>query len=185
MRWRLRSVVVASVICGLAVASCRPASDPDASALAVPSEPAHTSAPTSAPTAALTSAPTAAPTRTATALLFVTDQKDGDSWVASDGNEYRLGLVNTPEYTEPCGREAAEFTRRFLVAGFTVDAYATDVYGRHVAEVFGPAGRSLNVALARSGLGNDRYLAQFRHENPDLARRLDAAFAAADTPDCG
>jgi len=42
----------------------------------------------------------------------------------------------------------------------------------------------LNVALAKSGLGNDRYLEQFRHENPDLGRRLDRAFASAATPSC-
>src|SRR5690606_26219392 len=36
------------------------------------------------------------PTREPVVLVFVTDQKDGDSWVGSDGREYRLGLVNTP-----------------------------------------------------------------------------------------
>jgi len=117
-------------------------------------------------------------------LLFITDQKDGDSFVASDGNEYRLGLVNTPEASEQCGAAAAHFTRNFLAAGFTVDAYSRDSYDRRVAEVFDKTGESLNVALARSGYGNDRYLNQFRHENPDLARRLDAAFASADTPSC-
>jgi hypothetical protein len=35
------------------------------------------------------------------------------------------------------------------------------------------------VLLARRGYANDRYLAQFRHENPALARELDPAFAAA------
>ena len=39
-----------------------------------------------------------------TPLLHVTVLKDGDSWVASDGNEYRLGMVNTPEPREPCHR---------------------------------------------------------------------------------
>jgi endonuclease YncB( thermonuclease family) len=118
------------------------------------------------------------------ALLRVTDQKDGDSWVASDGNEYRLGLVNTPEYYEPCGSEATAFTRAFLRDGFVAKAYTTDAYGRRVSEVFDPSGRSLNVALAANGLGNDKYLAQYRHENPDLAARLDAAFARAPRPAC-
>lgn len=128
--------------------------------------------------------PTTESTGARTVLLFVTDQKDGDSWVASDGNEYRLGLINTPERGEQCGAEASAFTRQFLSAGFTVDAYASDTHGRTVAEVFDKTGSSLNVALAKSGLGNDRYLEEFRHENPELAGRLDSAIASAATPDC-
>ena len=126
--------------------------------------------------------PTTAPAEPV--LLLVTDQKDGDSWVASDGVEYRLGMVDTPEVGEPCSEEATAFTRDFLAGGFTVDAYSSDTYGRSVAEVLNPAGASLNVALARSGLGGDRYFAQFRHENPDLALRLDDAFASAALPQC-
>jgi endonuclease YncB( thermonuclease family) len=141
-------------------------------------DPATVPAPTSS-----SSTPTREPEPTPS-LLFVTDQKDGDSWVASDAVEYRLGMVNTPELNEPCGSEAAAFTRDFLAGGFTVDAYFSDTYGRTVAEVLDGRGRSLNVALARNGLGNDRYLEQFHHENVDLAGRLDRAFAAADTPDC-
>ncbi|MEH3034399.1 MAG: thermonuclease family protein [Aeromicrobium erythreum] len=134
---------------------------------------------TEAPAATPSSAPT--PRRT---LLQLADLKDGDSFVASDGQEYRLGLVNTPERDEPCARQATEFTRRFLRSGFTADAYSEDGYGRLVAEVKDPSGRSLNVALARSGLADDRYLEQFRSENPDLARRVDAAFDRAPRPSC-
>ena len=117
-------------------------------------------------------------------LLFVTDLKDGDSWVASDGKEYRLGLVNAPESNETCGQEARGFTSEYLDEGFTVDAYSTDTYSRTVAEVFDKDGHSLNVALAKSGLGNGKYLDEFRHENPDLGKRLDAAFAEAPKPEC-
>ena len=127
------------------------------------------------------------PTRTTKppiVLLFVTDQKDGDSWVASDGKEYRLGLINTPERNEQCGAEASAFTRKFLDDGFVADAYATDSHRRSVAEVRNKTGKSLNVALAKSGLGDDRYLEEFRHENPELARRLDSALASAATPEC-
>ena len=127
--------------------------------------------------------PTPKPTPTV-ALLYVTNQKDGDSFVASNGKEYRLGMVNAPELDEPCGRDAREFSRRFLAAGFSVDAYSSDPYGRQVAEVFGTSGESLNVALAGSGYGDSRYLNQFRRENPDLARRLEAAFAQAKKPRC-
>ncbi len=131
--------------------------------------------------------PAAEPTKTTkppVVLLFVTDQKDGDSWVASDGKEYRLGLINTPERNERCGPEATAFTRTFLADGFVANAYTTDSHGRNVAEVRNEAGKSLNVALAKSGLGDDRYLEQFRHENADLGRRLDDALASAAEPDC-
>ncbi|MGJ9423685.1 thermonuclease family protein [Aeromicrobium sp. CF3.5] len=133
-----------------------------------------------------TTSPTPTPTeREAADLLFIAEQKDGDSWVASDGVEYRLGQVNAPELSEPCGPEAAQFSRSFLDSGFTADVYSSDTYGRSVAEVLDADGESLNVALARSGLGDARYLEQFRSENPDLAARLDKALAAASTPGCG
>jgi endonuclease YncB( thermonuclease family) len=119
-----------------------------------------------------------------TPLLRVTKLKDGDSWVASDGREYRLGMVNAPEALETCGRDAAGFTRRFLADGFTADVYARDPHGRHVAEVFDPAGASLNIALTEAGYSDARYLNSFRHENPRLAARLDAAFERAATPGC-
>lgn len=117
-------------------------------------------------------------------LLFVTDLKDGDSWDASDGNEYRAGLVDTPERGETCSKEAAQFSRDFMASGFTVDAYSTDTYDRVVAEVFDADGDSLNVALAKSGLAGDRYLEEFRHENRELAGRIDAALASAASPSC-
>lgn len=119
-----------------------------------------------------------------TPLLRVTVLKDGDSWVASDGREYRLGMVNAPEARERCARDATRFTSHFLADGFTADAYAEDVHGRQVAEVFNPSGDSLNVALVEAGYSDDRYLDDFRHENPGLARRLDDAFDKAATPSC-
>ena len=127
---------------------------------------------------------TTAPTAPSTPLLRVTTPKDGDSWVASDGREYRLGMVNAPEAQEPCGRDAAQFADRFLAEGFTADTYATDPHGRRVAEVFNRSGDSLNVALVEAGYSDDRYLDSFRHENPNLARRLDDAFDQAATPSC-
>lgn len=134
------------------------------------------------PTSAATSETT--PETPEPALLFITDQKDGDSWVGSDNLEYRLGMVNAPENGEDCSTEATAFTREFVKDGFTVDDYSTDTYGRHVAEVFDASGDSLNVALAKSGLGDDRYLAEFRNENAALAGKLDAAFKAASVPAC-
>jgi len=124
------------------------------------------------------------PPTPSTPVLSVTILKDGDSWMASDGHEYRLGMVNAPEAMEPCGRDATQFTRRFLADGFTADAYARDPHGRQVAEVFNPAGDSLNVALVEAGFSDDRYLDNFRDENPGLAKRLGDAFDRAATPTC-
>ncbi len=177
-RWQFWLAIAVAAFLGLgaiANAAADNSTDKDSSKLSEPVDPVRVSdAPTSG------TEPAEAPV----ALLFVTDQKDGDSWVASDGTEYRLGLVNAPERNEPCGSEATAFTAAFLGAGFTVDAYATDTHGRTVAEVFDESGDSLNVALAKSGLGNDRYLEEFRHENPELGRRIDGALAAADKADC-
>lgn len=127
---------------------------------------------------------TPTPPRTDAPLLHVRAFKDGDSWEASDGREYRLGLVNAPEPSEPCFGEATQFTRQFLAGGFTADAYATDPHGRHIAEVFNPAGASLNVELARSGFADGTYLETFRRENPDLARRVERALTSAAVPAC-
>lgn len=127
-----------------------------------------------APTPQVSGAPT----------LRVTVLKDGDSWVASDGREYRLGLIDAPEPGQPCHDEATRFTRAFLSDGFTVDAYSSDPHGRQVAEVFDRSGRSLNVALAASGLAAGTYLESFRHENPNLAHRIERALDTAADPPC-
>jgi len=177
-RWQFWLVVAVVIFLGIgSIGNAKTPEPTDDS----PSLSAHKADPgqaSSTPTA------TAEPTDPPTPLLFITDQKDGDSWEASDGTEYRLGLINTPERSEQCGAEATAFTRRFLEDGFAVDAYATDSHGRSVAEVFDKTGKSLNVALAKSGLGDDRYLDEFRHENPDLADRLDDALASAATAEC-
>lgn len=173
----IASILVIGTIGNLAV------EDPTASNESVETSTTSAEVAESTP-AASTPSPSSEPTVPPVVLLFVTDQKDGDSWVASDGKEYRLGLVNTPESNEPCGPEATAFSRKFLASGFTADVYATDTYDRTVAEVFNDTGESLNIALAKNGLGNDRYLEQFRHENPDMAVRLDTALASAATPEC-
>lgn len=131
------------------------------------------------------SAPAGASSPPAAGLLQVTDLKDGDSFVASDGVEYRVGLVNTPERSACGGPEAAEQTAALLADGFAADPYATDQHGRSVARVTTADGADLGVALAAQGWADDRYLEQFRHENPAYAEELDEAFAAARTEDAG
>lgn len=185
-RWQMWAVIAVLAVAGMSMLGDRDDSATDtvtATEATASPQPTRTP-PTSTPTRTAAPTPKSTRSRPVAALLFITDQKDGDSFVASDGNEYRLGMVNTAEASEPCGPSAARFTREFLAGGFTVDAYARDPYGRRVAEVFDKSGKSLNVALARSGYGDDRYLDQFRHENPDLARRLEAAFASAASPSC-
>lgn len=124
-------------------------------------------------------APMASPSQASGGLLRPAPGGDGDSWRDTDGQEYRLGLINTPETNECFGSEATVERKALTASGFSADVYTKDTYGRNVAVVRLADGRNLNIQLARYGFANDRYLAQFRDENPQLAQQLDAAFAAA------
>jgi endonuclease YncB( thermonuclease family) len=112
-------------------------------------------------------------------LLVPAGNGDGDSWRDTQGREYRLGLVNTPEHDECFGAEATAERRARTADGFRASVYETDRYGRAVAVVTTADGRNLNVHLARNGFADDRFLAEFRAEHEELARQLDDAFAAA------
>jgi endonuclease YncB( thermonuclease family) len=112
-------------------------------------------------------------------LLMPAGEGDGDSWHDTAGAEYRMGLVNTPEYDECYGSEATAKRKELTAHGFRADVYAQDVYGRGVAIVTTANGVNVNVYLARYGYANDKYLSEFRHENPTLAAQLDTAFAKA------
>ncbi|MFO6454386.1 MULTISPECIES: thermonuclease family protein [unclassified Aeromicrobium] len=184
--WLVAGCVAVLGIVAVGAAATTVTTDTATSQPAVATEPAQPvdQTPSSEPSPATEPTPTPEPTDEPVVMLLITDQKDGDSWVASDGNEYRLGLVNAPERNEQCGPEAAAFTRKLLANGFSVNAYANDTHGRVVAEVRDAKGRSLNVMLAKRGLADDRYLEEFRHENPELGRRLDRAFASASVPAC-
>lgn len=118
-------------------------------------------------------------------LLHAASHGDGDSWKDTAGREYRLGLVNTPEYNECYGSEATAERKRLVANGFRAQVYTTDTYGRLVSVVTTADGTNVNVWLARHGFANDKYLQQFRHENPTLATQLDAAFAAARSEGAG
>jgi endonuclease YncB( thermonuclease family) len=112
-------------------------------------------------------------------LLMPAGGGDGDSWHDTAGAEYRLGLVNTPEYDECYGSEATYKRKELTAHGFRADVYTHDVYGRGVSIVTTASGVNVNIYLARYGFANDKYLSQFRHENPELAAQLDTAFAKA------
>jgi micrococcal nuclease len=90
-----------------------------------------------------------------------------------------MGLINTPEYNECYGSTATAKRKSMTANGFRASVYATDSYGRRVAVITTASGVNLNVYLARHGYANDKYLDTFRSENPSLATKLDAAFAAA------
>lgn len=120
--------------------------------------------------------PEAAP---APRLLLPAAHGDGDSWRDTAGEEYRLGMVNAPEQDECFGAEATAERRRLTADGFRAVVYERDRYGRGVSVVTTAGGVNLNVHLARHGFADDRYLDEFRSENPALADQLDAAFAAA------
>jgi endonuclease YncB( thermonuclease family) len=118
-------------------------------------------------------------------LLQAAGGGDGDSWRDTDGREYRLGMVNTPELDECFGPEARAERQALTADGFRAEVYTTDRYGRLVASVSTSDGANVNVHLARRGFADDRYLDQFRHEHPSLAEELERAFAAARTERAG
>lgn len=118
-------------------------------------------------------------------LLHPVGGGDGDSWRDTNGVEYRLGLVNTPEHDECYGPVATRAREALTAEGFYAHVYTRDRYGRSVAVVTTASGIDVNVHLARHGLADDTYLEQFRGENPGLARRLDGAFAAARAEQAG
>lgn len=157
------------------------ASEVDPAATPEPGDPATAGAPVAAPAPPPTAAPEQerAPAPAAAPLLVMAAGGDGDSWRDTGGTEYRMGLINTPETGECGGAAATAYRKRALAAGFRAQVYATDRYGRKVAVIVTADGVNLNVAMAKDGIADDRYLAQFRHENPELAAQLDAAFASA------
>lgn len=150
------------------------------SEVAEPAAPPPSAAPVEPVEAEAPPDPQQAPPAAAVApLLVMAAGGDGDSWRDTGGVEYRMGLINTPETDECGGAAATAYRKRALAGGFRAEVYASDRYGRNVAVVIAPNGVNLNVAMARDGIADDRYLDRYRHENPLLAAQLDEAFATA------
>jgi endonuclease YncB( thermonuclease family) len=163
---------------------CELAQDaPDAAAEGPAVSPSPTALPTlkrsSEPVVPLALSPSRSGSAAAAGLLYAAGGGDGDSWKDRQGREYRMGLINTPEYNECYGSTATAKRKSMTANGFRAKVYSTDSYGRRVAVITTASGVNLNVYLARHGYANDKYLDEFRHENPSLATKLDAAFAAA------
>jgi endonuclease YncB( thermonuclease family) len=171
-----RGVAALAVLSALLLSGCQP--DAPASAPVVP-EPSATRAieVLQVPSTPATTTPMATPnaSRPAQSLvaaavwLRAASGGDGDSWKDLQGREYRLGLVNTPETNECYGSVATRERKQLVANGFRARVYTHDTYGRSVSVVTLRDGANLNVYLARHGYANDKYLAEFRHENPALA----------------
>lgn len=116
--------------------------------------------------------------------LVVARRADGDSFTASDGVEYRVGMINAPETGDCGGRAASDRAYALLADGFAAEPYSDDGNGRTVARILTPSG-DLGVILAREGLADDRYLRAFADEHPAYAAALEAAFAAAEDERAG
>ena len=184
------SKVVVGLVALVVVGSWLPDDEAQEPRAAAPRPSASTTAPVAAPAPRTAEPPRteaeqapAAPPAPAPAdepdLLQAAPGGDGDSWKDTRGREYRLGMVNAPEVGECYGDRATAERQRLTARGFRADAYADDRYGRSVSVVTTADGTNVNVHLARRGFADDRYLQQFRHENPSLAAALDDAFAAA------
>lgn len=118
-------------------------------------------------------------------LLHVQRFIDADSFVATDGTEYRVSLVNGPEHDE-CGYTDTNTAGQALLnRGFTATDTGGRTHGRTVAIISLPDGTSYGQAMTAAGWFNDRYLDDFRHEAPDEAAALDTAIAQARTDQAG
>jgi len=87
----------------------------------------------------------------------VTKIVDGDT-LEVDSLRIRLALVDTPEWDQPGGSEASQFTARLCPVGSKVlvdqdDKQLVDVYGRLLAVVW-CSGRNLNRELLYAGIGH-------------------------------
>lgn len=81
---------------------------------------------------------------------------DGDTvQVMRDGRAVKIRLygIDAPEKTQAFGQRAKQFTGEAVFGKVvTVKVHDTDRYGRTVAEIIEPDGKSLNEELVRAGL---------------------------------
>jgi len=104
---------------------------------------------------------------------------DGDTLACADGERVRLLLVNAPEMSdEPLGGLAREFVRGIVPPGTRVglelDVRERDRYGRLLAHVRLPDGRTLNRVLARHGFAQVMVI-------PPNVKHVEAMRAAVDS----
>jgi len=112
---------------------------------------------------------------------------DGDTLVLANGHRVRLIGADTPETVkpnhpvEPWGREATEFTRRFVSGGevrIELDGPRNDKYGRWLAHVW-VGDRLLEEELIRAGLATAQTDFPYSASMKDRFGRAEAAARAA------
>lgn len=106
----------------------------------------------------------------------VTKIVDGDT-LEVDSVRIRLALVDTPEWDQPRGSEASQFTARLCPVGSKAlvdqdDKQLVDVYGRLLAVVW-CSGKNLNRELLYAGIGHiDAYFCtRSEFETEDWAKK--------------
>jgi micrococcal nuclease len=122
--------------------------------------------------------------RESSAASVVVSVADGDTFDVSAGSDrkrVRLFGVDCPEYTQPFGKEARDFTAQ-LALGKTVrlQVIEMDTHGRIVANVYLPDGRYLNGEIVSAGYGwwfrkyapTDRLLQKLEREAKTAKRGL-------------
>ncbi|MBN2717463.1 MAG: thermonuclease family protein [Deltaproteobacteria bacterium] len=91
-----------------------------------------------------------------TFVAWVIHVKDGDTIAVEYKKQkisIRLADIDCPEFKQPFGIEALEFTeRQVLNQNVEIHVRAIDRYGRAVADVRMSSGESLNTALIKAGL---------------------------------
>lgn len=111
---------------------------------------------------------------------------DGDTFVCADQERVRLLLVDTPEMQdEPLGERARVFLHERMPPGTEVtlemDVQERDRYGRLLAHVRLPDGRTVNRLLAREGYAQIMVIPP----NVDRVKGLRAAVDSARTEGAG
>ncbi len=80
---------------------------------------------------------------------------DGDTLRATCAGKalkIRFYCIDAPELAQrPWGPESRTYLRQLLPQQISVREHDTDRYGRTVGEVFGPAGKSVNLAMVAAG----------------------------------
>jgi micrococcal nuclease len=118
------------------------------------------------------------------AASVVVSVADGDTLDVGAGSvrkRIRLFGVDCPEYMQPFGKEAREFTKQLALGkAIRVQTVETDTHGRLVAKVYLPDGRYLNGEIVSAGYGwwfrryapRDRLLEKLEREAKTAKRGL-------------
>lgn len=82
--------------------------------------------------------------------IVVSRAIDGDTFVSSDGQTYRLLNINTPEKSEEGYAEAKSFLQEYENKTIEIELFGEDLYGRILVRAYAP--EYLNLKLVENGL---------------------------------